>query len=92
MEIEDFSIIFTVQIKYSKMKLTNNAIMALKGNTRLKALLSLGLGKTIHTIERWIENNEPNGDLTKAAAIQVIREETGLSDTDIIEETDRIAV
>lgn len=71
------------------MKLTNTAIQAAKSNTRLKALLSLGFEKSVHTIDRWISENEPNGDLTKAAAIQLIQEETGLTQDQILEETEK---
>jgi hypothetical protein len=65
------------------MKLTQIAIDALKGNKRARARLQLDMDKSEFTINRWIAENDDN--LTKAAALKVIREETGLSDNQILE-------
>ena len=37
------------------------------------------------TINRHVRDNIPNGDLTKVAAMEVIREVTGLKDAQILE-------
>lgn len=56
----------------------------LKKNTRAKTMIALDMGKSVHTIEGWITNNDDN--LTKAAALKIIREETGLTDEEILEQ------
>jgi hypothetical protein len=66
------------------MKLSKKALKQI--NTRpIRLKLAIALNRS----ERWIEmsviNNKPNGILTTAAAIQVIKEETGLSDSEILE-------
>ena len=67
------------------MKLTEKAIAALSSrDTVLK--LALALGFTEVWIDRLIRKNKENGTLTTAKALQVIREETGLSDQEILEE------
>lgn len=58
--------------------------MAVKENIRVKNLIALSLRKSIYTIERWIDGNDSN--LTKAAALKVIKEELKLSDKQILEE------
>ena len=65
------------------MKLKQAAIDRIKVNTRIKNLLALALDRSVYTVTRWIEDNDDN--LTKAAALKIIREETGLSDEDILE-------
>jgi hypothetical protein len=66
------------------MKLTLKAISELKRNKRARARLQLELNKSEYTINKYIHDNDDN--LTKAAALRVIREETGLSDSEILEE------
>lgn len=67
------------------MKLTNIAILALRGlGHGVKEKIASGLGVTVSTINRWIVNNDDN--LTKAAVIKVIQEETGLTQDEILEE------
>lgn len=66
------------------MKLSTIALDQInKTPTRLK--LALELGCTERWISRLIKDNETDGDLTKASAIRVIREETGLTDDQILE-------
>lgn len=67
------------------MKLSIEAIKALTVRTRNR--LALELDCSIPTIDRWIKANEPNGDLTKASAVKIIAEETGLDDSQILEES-----
>lgn len=68
------------------MKLTQKAIDALKSNKRARARLQLDMDKSEYTVNRWISENDHNGSLTTAAALKVIREETGLDDGEILEE------
>lgn len=51
--------------------------------TRLK--LALELGYTERWISRLIKENDPNSDLTLSSSLKIIREETGLSDSEILE-------
>jgi hypothetical protein len=60
--------------------------MAIRGNTELRRRLKEVLDISEPTLSRLLREN--NDDLTKAAALQVIREETGLVDTEILEESD----
>jgi hypothetical protein len=65
------------------MKLTKLALH--KINTKdIRPRLAIALGKSESTIFRYIANNDE--DLTKAAALMVIRKETGLTDSEILEE------
>ena len=66
------------------MKLTHVAIQAiLEHSPGIKSKLALALGCSEGTINRYIRENDDN--LTKAAAMQVIRKETGLTDDEILE-------
>lgn len=66
------------------MKLTKKAREAIDNQTcRLK--LALALDCSENTIRRYI-NNPESDELTKAAALKVIREATGLDDDAILEE------
>lgn len=66
------------------MKITDKAKKAMTPKT--KARLALALNCSIYTVDRWIKDNEENGDLTKASAVQIIKEETGLNQDEILEE------
>jgi hypothetical protein len=68
------------------MKLSLKAINAFKGNNKLRNRLALELGCSVYTVDRWLKDNHDNGDLTKAKSLQVIREETNLVDSEILEE------
>lgn len=67
------------------MKLSN---IALERISERKVLLQLAL--SLDFTEQWmrrvIENNKDNGPLTTAKALQTIREQTGLTDQEILEE------
>lgn len=67
------------------MKLTQKALAEIKQNKRLRNRLALDLDKTAMTIFRWVASNDSN--LTRADALQIIREETGLQDHEILEGT-----
>lgn len=74
------------------MKISAKAIEAFKGNSRLKNRIALEMNKSVYSVDRWISENEQNGPLTTARALQLISEETGLSSEEILEEsTERIA-
>ena len=67
------------------MKLSKKALKGIKNRqTRLK--LALGMSLSEQWINKMIEANKQNGPLTTAKALQVIREETGLADNEILEE------
>jgi hypothetical protein len=63
------------------MKLTQQALKAINNPTTRRRLMDV-LGCTEFTIARYIQKNSDN--LTKAAAMEVIREATGLSDNEIL--------
>ena len=66
------------------MQLSQKALAAI--NTKeIRPLLALAMNKSEGTIIRYIGSNDES--LTKAAALKVIREKTGLSDAEILEET-----
>lgn len=65
------------------MKLTSKVLELLKENTRAKTLIALAMGKSVHTVEGWIANN--NDNLTKAECLQIIKVELELADDKILE-------
>lgn len=65
------------------MKLSNKAISKIK--VRAKNRLALEFDCSVQTIERWIKENEDNGKLTTVKALQVIGEETKLSQAKILD-------
>jgi plasmid maintenance system antidote protein VapI len=67
------------------MKITHLAKLAVKGTDGIIQKLAAALKVTDATVYKYIR--EDRDDLTKAAALKVIREETGLSDEQILEET-----
>lgn len=66
------------------MKLTKKAIEAI--TTKARNRLALELDCSAYTVGRWITENENNSDLTKAKAVEIISEETGLSVEEILED------
>jgi hypothetical protein len=64
------------------MKLTQKALNAINTPITLRRLMDV-LCCTEFTIARYIQKNSDN--LTKAAAMQVIREVTGMPDGEILE-------
>jgi hypothetical protein len=63
------------------MKLSPKALKAINNPSTRRRLMDV-LGCTEFTIARYIQKNSDN--LTKAAALQVIREVTGLGDAEIL--------
>lgn len=69
------------------MKLSIAAILALRGSDRKsKEKLADSLGVSVSTVNRYLAENDDN--LTKAAALQVIRGITGLPDQEILTGTE----
>lgn len=70
------------------MKLTDKAKAAINGNTRLKNRLALEFDCSVFTIKRWIDDGEVR--LTAPSSTIIIKEETGLTDAEILEEDEAI--
>lgn len=68
------------------MRLTKKAIDAI--TTKAKTRIALEMGCSAYTVDRWIKDNEPNGDLTKSKSVQIISEETELENSEILEESE----
>ncbi|MBO9203230.1 MULTISPECIES: hypothetical protein [Niastella] len=66
------------------MKLNQKALKAINNPVTRRRLMD-ALGCTEFTIARYIQKNSDN--LTKAASMKIIREVTGLSDSEILEES-----
>jgi len=67
------------------MRIKNDVIDRIKAPTGLmiRNKLAVALCKSPIQISRYLDSN--SDDLTKAAALKVIREETGLADDEILE-------
>lgn len=71
------------------MKLTNKAKEAITNRASvLKLALALDFSEL--WIDKLIEANKNNGPLTTAKALQIIQEETGLTQDDILEESQEL--
>lgn len=68
------------------MKLSKDTIKIVKDHTKCINKLAYEFDVHSRTIERRIEDNEDNGPLTTVKAIQVIEEETGLTQEQILTE------
>lgn len=72
------------------MKLTKIALLAVSGcEVEVKLKIAEAIGVTEATIYRYLREN--SGNLTKAAALKIIREATGLTDEQILEEEATVA-
>jgi DNA-binding Xre family transcriptional regulator len=67
------------------MKLKAIVIMAIKGNSDLRKNIREALGVSNSTMTRLLQENDD--DLTKAAALEIIREELKMEDSEILERT-----
>lgn len=65
------------------MRLSELGITILRGSEKIRERLRASFDITSTTVNRWVRENDDN--LTKAAALSIIREETGLSDSEILE-------
>jgi hypothetical protein len=69
------------------MRLSKIAILALRGTSKeFKKDMAEKLNTSDNSLYRWINDNEENGPLTTMKSLQLIREETGLNDGQILEE------
>lgn len=66
------------------MKLTNKALEKIRGSRRIKNLIAAELNCTELTVRRWLAGTGQHEMLTAAGALKVIRQETGLSDSQIL--------
>ena len=67
------------------MELTKNALKAIREKKECRIRLQYELNVTDATIYRWLENNSIM--LTTAQALQIISEETGLKQEEILTES-----
>lgn len=67
-----------------KMKLTKKVLNILEGSATIQGRIADASEKSFATVKRWIENNDEM--LTTASNLQIIREETKLSDEEILVE------
>ncbi|MGN6438492.1 MAG: hypothetical protein ACTHMM_18255 [Agriterribacter sp.] len=65
------------------MRLSNIAILAIRGHKDIKDMLSEALGVSKKVVYDYIRTNDDN--LTKAAALEVIKKETGLNEDQILD-------
>lgn len=65
------------------MKLTNIAILAIRGKRGTSGIIAKALGVSDNTVYRLLKEN--HDDLTKAAVLEIIKAETGLGDDQILE-------
>jgi len=70
--------------KYLEMIISDKAIEAIKGNNRLMARLMMAFDRGQNTIENWMVSKDIR--LTTATAMQIFREETGLTDSELLED------
>lgn len=67
------------------MKLSIAAITAISKERKTLLSIAVALDFSEQWTRRLVENNKDNGPLTTAKALQVLRQETGLSDVEILE-------
>lgn len=73
------------------MKLSNLAILALKGSDqRIKDRIAEATGVATSTVYRWISVNSQY--LTLAACLKILREELGLPDSHLLDEVENETV
>ena len=65
------------------MRLTNIAILAIRGSRGINKQLAEALGVSVSTVNRYMVDNDDN--LTKAAALEIIKQEIGLTEDQILE-------
>lgn len=72
------------------MRLSRIAILAIKGaSPGIIEPLADAMGVSEPSVYKYINDN--NDNLTKAAALKVIRKETGLKDEEILEENEPVS-
>lgn len=66
------------------MKLNTAGISIIRGNKALWEAIRVALGVSANTMYRYVANNDVV--LTQASALTVIKQETGLTDAEILED------
>lgn len=66
-------------------RISDSGIRAIKGSNRIIARLMILYNRGQNTIENWMAARDIR--LTAPAAVQIIREESGLEDSEILEDT-----
>ena len=66
------------------MILTPKALRNLRKNRKIYTLIAIELGMTEGNVRRIANDNEPNNDLTKFSAVNVIKQNTGLKEVEIL--------
>lgn len=64
------------------MKISDKALSAI--TTKAKNRIALAMDCSVYTVDRWIKDNEEDGDLTKATVVAIIAEETELPESKIL--------
>lgn len=64
------------------MELTSKTLAIIRESQRIKSLLALENDCSESTINRWIAEN--NAMLTTASSLKILREETGLTDKQML--------
>lgn len=72
------------------MKISKKALTKINQGTRCVSRLAYIMNRHFATIERWIKENEPNGQLTTETCLKVIEQETGLNRDEILTETEQL--
>jgi len=72
------------------MRLTQKALQQIN-TTQVRLRLAMQFNCTERWISQLIKENHLDGDLTKASAMQIIREYTGLTDAEILDEYEPVA-
>lgn len=65
-------------------KLTEIAIEMIAKNRKLINLIALKRDSHSGTVERWVRENKDDGELTKISNIELISQETGLPQEQIL--------
>jgi hypothetical protein len=72
------------------MRLSEKALAAIN-NQEMRLMIALKLGVGENTVRLYIRDNEPDGDLTKASVLQIIEEETKLTQEEILTSEEKAA-
>jgi hypothetical protein len=67
------------------MKLSKKAIKKIERETRQKLAIALGFSE--YWVGRLVEKNKSNGPLTTPPSLKVLRDVTGLTDDELLEES-----
>jgi len=72
------------------MKLSNAALEMITDKRKTLLALALALDISEQWMRRVVENNKSNGPLTTVTALGIIRQETGLNDSEILVDSETI--